>query len=164
MARTSNNRVILLGELYCCLLPQCKALRTCHSGFPIVTLVIYHSWLNVMYLFANSPHNSLRTYITAVGCCFLWCVKVDLKRASQPFWCRGPLFAETLILGPLHEKFVSKLITRHNHGDETILTLTSRTKNEATEVWKALRRVLTYVAHGHRTCLGFVEPTIAFQG
>jgi len=30
--------------------------------------------------------------------------------------------------------------------------------------WKALRRVLTYVARGHRTCLGFVEPTIAIQG
>jgi len=32
--------------------------------------------------------------------------------ASQPFWCRGPLFAETLILGPLYEKFVSELMTR----------------------------------------------------
>ena len=25
-------------ELYCCLLPQCEALRTCHSGFPIATI------------------------------------------------------------------------------------------------------------------------------
>jgi len=38
-------------------------------------------------------------------------------------------------------------------------------KNEATEAWKALRlRVLTYVTRGHRSCLGFVEPTIAIQG
>ena len=29
--------VISLVELYCCLLPQCKALRTCRSGFPITT-------------------------------------------------------------------------------------------------------------------------------
>jgi len=29
VARTSNNRVIMACELYCCLLPQCKALRTC---------------------------------------------------------------------------------------------------------------------------------------
>jgi len=36
--------------------------------------------------------------------------------------------------------------------------------NEATEAWKALRRVLTYVTRGQRTCLGFVEPTIAIQG
>jgi len=35
--------------------------------------------------------------------------------ASQPFWCRGPHFAETLILGPLHEKFVSELMTRRNY-------------------------------------------------
>ena len=33
MVRTSYNRVILSGDLYCCLLPQCEALRTCHSGF-----------------------------------------------------------------------------------------------------------------------------------
>ena len=33
VAQTSNNRVISSGELYCCLLPQCEALRTCRSGF-----------------------------------------------------------------------------------------------------------------------------------
>jgi len=37
VARTSNNRVISSGDLYCCLLPQCEALRTCRSGFPIAT-------------------------------------------------------------------------------------------------------------------------------
>jgi len=26
------------GELYCCLLPQCEALRACRSGFPIATI------------------------------------------------------------------------------------------------------------------------------
>jgi len=38
MARTSNNRVISSGDLYCCLLSQCEALRICHSGFPITTV------------------------------------------------------------------------------------------------------------------------------
>ena len=28
--------------------------------------------------------------------------------ASQPFWCHGPLLAETLFWGLLHEKFVSE--------------------------------------------------------
>ena len=37
VARTSNNRVISSGHLYCCLLPRCEALRTCRSGFPIAT-------------------------------------------------------------------------------------------------------------------------------
>ena len=37
VARTSNNRVISSGDLYCCLLPQCEALRTCRSRFPIAT-------------------------------------------------------------------------------------------------------------------------------
>jgi len=37
VSRTSNNRVIAACELYCCLLPQCKALCTCHLGFPIAT-------------------------------------------------------------------------------------------------------------------------------
>jgi len=31
--RTSTGRVIMTCELYCCLLPQCEALRTCRSGF-----------------------------------------------------------------------------------------------------------------------------------
>ena len=39
VARTSNNRVIVARELYCCLLPQCEALRTCRSGFLIATQV-----------------------------------------------------------------------------------------------------------------------------
>jgi len=37
VAQTSNNRVILSGDLYCCLLPQCEVLRTCCSGVPIAT-------------------------------------------------------------------------------------------------------------------------------
>jgi len=31
VAWTSNNRVNSLGDLYCCLLPRCEALRTCRS-------------------------------------------------------------------------------------------------------------------------------------
>jgi len=37
VARTSNNRVIMACELNCCLLPQCKVLRICLSGFSIAT-------------------------------------------------------------------------------------------------------------------------------
>jgi len=33
VGRTSNNRVIMACELYCCLLPQYEALRICRSGF-----------------------------------------------------------------------------------------------------------------------------------
>ena len=42
VARTSNNRVIMACELYCCLLPQCKASRICRSGFSIATYVYNH--------------------------------------------------------------------------------------------------------------------------
>ena len=41
-------RVISSGDLYCCLLPRCEALRTSRSEFPIATL----------------------PYITPIGCCF----------------------------------------------------------------------------------------------
>jgi len=34
VVQTSNNRVISSVDLYCCLLPWCEALRTCHSGHP----------------------------------------------------------------------------------------------------------------------------------
>ena len=43
VARTSNNRVIVARELYCYLLPQCKALRTCRLGFLIATVWIFHT-------------------------------------------------------------------------------------------------------------------------
>jgi len=36
--RTVTTRVISSGDLYCCLLPRCEALRTCRSGFPIATI------------------------------------------------------------------------------------------------------------------------------
>jgi len=46
-----TRRVIMACELYCCLLPQCEALRPCHSGFPIATVsrkgisgIICHTW------------------------------------------------------------------------------------------------------------------------
>jgi len=35
VVRTNNSRAISSGDLYCCLLLQCEALRTCRSGFPI---------------------------------------------------------------------------------------------------------------------------------
>jgi len=40
VARTCNNRVIVVLDLYCCLLPQCEALHTCRSGFLTVTQLI----------------------------------------------------------------------------------------------------------------------------
>jgi len=37
MWREQEIIVISSGDLCCCLLPQCEALRTCRSGFPIAT-------------------------------------------------------------------------------------------------------------------------------
>ena len=52
--RTSNNRVIMACELYCCLLPQCEALRIFRSGFPIATLSSQAS--NLLSFIATEPH------------------------------------------------------------------------------------------------------------
>jgi len=35
--KESSNKVILLGDLYCCMLPQCEASHTFPSGFLIKT-------------------------------------------------------------------------------------------------------------------------------
>jgi len=48
VARTSNNRVISSGDLYCCLLPRCEALHICHSGFPIATKWCCYQEVEVM--------------------------------------------------------------------------------------------------------------------
>ena len=45
VARTSNNRVIAVHDLCWCLLPQCEALRTCRSGYPIATVLSSIQWI-----------------------------------------------------------------------------------------------------------------------
>ena len=40
VARASNSKRDCEHDLYCCLLPQCEALHTCRSGFPIATVVL----------------------------------------------------------------------------------------------------------------------------
>jgi len=37
VAQTSRNKMSTTWNLYCCLVPQCEALRTCCSAFPITT-------------------------------------------------------------------------------------------------------------------------------
>jgi len=56
VARTSNNRVISSGDLYCCLLPQCEALRTCpvgpadHNSIKYVKVKSCHNYhLNIFF-------------------------------------------------------------------------------------------------------------------
>jgi len=40
VTRASNSKRDCEHDLYCCLLPQCEALRTCRSGFPIATVAL----------------------------------------------------------------------------------------------------------------------------
>ena len=58
VAWTSNNRVIAACDLYCCLLPRCEALCTCHSGFPIAT-VLYQRQHNHMFYITVCVKNKL---------------------------------------------------------------------------------------------------------
>jgi len=60
VARTSNNKVISLGDLYCCLLPRCEALRTCRSGFPIATVTTI--WQHCYTVFFLKFWTLLRSY------------------------------------------------------------------------------------------------------
>ena len=67
VARTSNKKVIMTYELYYCLLPQCEALRTCHSVFPIATL-----WSKQYNLDLRPP-------------CFIW--RQGIHALQQPSFC-----------------------------------------------------------------------------
>jgi len=66
-------RVIAAYDLYCCLLPQCETLRTCHSGFPIAKLKCFHFLkipdLGSVELTFNIPHHEeplIREIVTKV--------------------------------------------------------------------------------------------------
>jgi len=68
-----TRRVIAACDLYCCLLPQCETLRTCHSGFPIAKLKCFHFLkipdLGSVELTFNIPHHEeplIREIVTKV--------------------------------------------------------------------------------------------------
>jgi len=56
---TVTTRVISSGDLYCCLLPRCEALRTCRSDFPIATIPYIYSKLQVIRLTSQIPQRHL---------------------------------------------------------------------------------------------------------
>jgi len=55
-------------ELYCCLLPQCEALRLCRSGFPIATeltgiiIALEHTLCNNRRVLMRTSYSLLRNY------------------------------------------------------------------------------------------------------
>ena len=73
---TSNNKVISPDDFYCCLLPQCEALHTCRSGFPIaaheIYFLVFHlpnkwKWPEMnMYLVKDLNHETIQ-YIDGFG-------------------------------------------------------------------------------------------------
>jgi len=71
VAWTSNNRVIAACDLYCCLLPRCEALCTCHSGFPIATKWCCDQDVKVMPSSAFTQKNvrSVWFVVKRTGCC-----------------------------------------------------------------------------------------------
>jgi len=84
VARTrSSNRVILSGDLYCCFLPQCEALRTCHSGFLIATKWCCHLWQGCEGRAKCSLHKknvqSVRLVVKRRGCCCNLSVSIVLN-------------------------------------------------------------------------------------
>jgi len=105
LARKGYNRVIIACDLYCCLLLQCEALRTCRSGFPIATQpsllckLEHQVQCQNFFLGPNSFHAwkpcSIRTHIkscisrTSVIWKVGWCVsyKFSLKSVSILLVC-----------------------------------------------------------------------------
>jgi len=50
VAQASNSKRDCEDDLYCCLLPQCEALRTCRLGFPIATMPCTHAQSNNLHI------------------------------------------------------------------------------------------------------------------
>jgi len=75
VARTSRNRMSTTWDLYCCLLPQCEPLRTCCSGFPIITKWPFDQDVMVV----PGATFTKRTFIATGGYCCNLLVGVALK-------------------------------------------------------------------------------------
>jgi len=95
VGRTSNNRVIAARDLYCCLLPQCKASRTCCSGFPIATKWCCDQDAMVVpcETFTQRAVRSVRFVVKRRGCCCsisLECAiphEQDVREEQHPYIC-----------------------------------------------------------------------------
>ena len=73
----SNHRVIMACDLYCRLLPQCEALRTCHSDFPIAT-----KWCcDRMWMSCQAQPSQKERVIGAVRC------KKEVMLLQPLHWC-----------------------------------------------------------------------------
>jgi len=70
VARTSNNRVISLGDLYCCLLPQCEALHICRSGFwSQQNGAVTRMWRSCEFSLHTENAQSVWFVVKSTGCC-----------------------------------------------------------------------------------------------
>ena len=92
VARTSNNRVTSSEDLYCCLLPQCEALRTFRSGFSD-----FRSWsLNELFdifhgLYAHTLERDVAVSLNLYSdCCMIW-VK-SFRPITQTATCPLPRY------------------------------------------------------------------------
>jgi len=65
VVRTSNSKRVCEHDLYCCLLPQCEALCTCRSGFPIAT--VFRTGSGSQNFTVRSPLTSRNEHRTGLG-------------------------------------------------------------------------------------------------
>ena len=100
VTRTSNNRVIMACELYCCLLPQCEALCICRSGFPIATLprsgiVLYRCFWRVLMSILCLVMHLLCVYAVKLLSGFFWNTiwLFLMKTGWQPCFDRAPIWS-----------------------------------------------------------------------
>jgi len=71
MSWTSNNGLIAVHDLYCCLMTQCEALHTCCSGFPITTQW-YCSQIKLNFHFRTKDLHINLKFKLQIGIQFLW--------------------------------------------------------------------------------------------
>jgi len=70
VARTSNNRVIAVHDLYCCLLPQYEALCTCCSSFSSRNKMVLWPGCEGCALWSLQKNvRSVRFIVKKRGCC-----------------------------------------------------------------------------------------------
>jgi len=88
VAWTSNNKVIMACHFYWYLLPQCEALRTCHSGFPIATKcnALIQSIHTCPYSWATGCNTSLLLNFCHLFPPFLFSLQTHLRMLCAHQW------------------------------------------------------------------------------
>jgi len=104
-------REITTHDLYCCLLPQCEALRTCRSGFPIATTSMINCTSTTSLSMTSSKPQNCNTNLFR---------ETEAWKRSGPLHCFVTFHEPQSVTNWTHVTLQVSLVKGRGHGWQSI--------------------------------------------